>query len=120
MAPRYLPTIVQRKCKEFVNSFIEDHITGLPRKLTHNEEWKESGPELANVTEKILDSLDFTNNAIVNMSLLYSVLLNSSMSTEDSSTWKRVGGQPQNDKEAIQEVLPEISADDDSLVDQPT
>ncbi|CAG8666949.1 22358_t:CDS:2 [Cetraspora pellucida] len=63
MAPRSLPTIVQRKCKEFVDSFIEDHVTSLPRKLTHNGEWKESGPELVNVTEKILDSLrDAWNN----------------------------------------------------------
>ncbi|CAG8670818.1 4300_t:CDS:2, partial [Dentiscutata heterogama] len=38
MVPGSLPTIVQRK------------------------EWKESGPELANVTEKILDSLDAWNN----------------------------------------------------------
>ncbi|CAG8648289.1 9423_t:CDS:2, partial [Funneliformis mosseae] len=29
-----------------------------------------------------------------------------------------VDGQPQNDKEVISEVLPEISADDDSVVDQ--
>ncbi|CAG8803064.1 103_t:CDS:2, partial [Dentiscutata erythropus] len=56
IVPRSLPTIVQRKCKEFVNSFIENHVISLPRKLTHNGEWKESGPELANVTEKILDS----------------------------------------------------------------
>ncbi|CAG8630731.1 2315_t:CDS:2, partial [Racocetra persica] len=64
MVPRSLPTIVQRKCKEFVDSFIKDRVTSLPRKLTHNGEWKESGPELVNVTEKILDSLrDAWNNS---------------------------------------------------------
>ena len=52
------------KCEEFVASFIESDMNILSQKLSHNGEWKESNSELAEVTSRILGSLnDLWNNS---------------------------------------------------------
>src|SRR5215216_3799801 len=63
MVPLSLPQIIREKCEEFVISFIESDMNILPQKLSHNGEWKESDEELAEVTSRILGSLnDSWNN----------------------------------------------------------
>ncbi|RGB23184.1 hypothetical protein C1646_774898 [Rhizophagus diaphanus] len=53
---RTLPSL--EKCDEFVVNFAESNISILPQKLLHNGEWKESDEELADVTSRILGSLN--------------------------------------------------------------
>ncbi|CAB5382592.1 unnamed protein product [Rhizophagus irregularis] len=63
MVPSSLPQIIWEKCDEFVVNFAESNISVLPQKLSHNGEWKESDEELADVTSRILGSLnDSWNN----------------------------------------------------------
>ncbi|CAB5384967.1 unnamed protein product [Rhizophagus irregularis] len=58
MVPSSLPQIIWEKCDEFVVNFAESNISVLPQKLSHNGEWKESDEELADVTSRILGSLN--------------------------------------------------------------
>ena len=46
------------KCEEFVVNFAESNMSILPQKLSHNGKWKESDEELADVTSRILSSLN--------------------------------------------------------------
>ena len=63
MVPSSLSRIIWEKCDEFVVNFAESNISVLPQKLSHNGEWKESDEELADVTSRILGSLnDSWNN----------------------------------------------------------
>ena len=57
MIPLSLPSAVKRKCNEFVTNFIENREIDLPRKLIHDETWKEIENELAIIAERILDTL---------------------------------------------------------------
>nr|CAG8454512.1 103_t:CDS:2 [Entrophospora candida] len=52
-----LPSIVYRKCNEFVQNFTDDIGFRLPQNLLHNGMWKETNEELANIAERILDTL---------------------------------------------------------------
>ncbi|RIA91217.1 hypothetical protein C1645_822375 [Glomus cerebriforme] len=63
MVPSSLPQIIWEKCEEFVVNFAESNMSILPQKLSHNGKWKESDEELADVTLRILGSLnDSWNN----------------------------------------------------------
>ncbi|RHZ43485.1 hypothetical protein Glove_1066g3 [Diversispora epigaea] len=63
MTPVSLPSIIQRKCNEFVSTFNENPAVELPRRIMHNGVWKESEHRLAEVTNRILDTLqDAWNN----------------------------------------------------------
>ncbi|CAH1768425.1 6714_t:CDS:2, partial [Entrophospora sp. SA101] len=63
MIPPTLPLTVQNKCSDYVANFIENRIIVPQRKLSHDGTWKESDSELANVAERILDTLnDSWNN----------------------------------------------------------
>ena len=63
MVPPSLSQIIWEKCKEFVVSFTESNMNILPQKFSHNGEWIESDEELAEVSTKILSSLnDSWNN----------------------------------------------------------
>ncbi|CAH1769835.1 7711_t:CDS:2, partial [Entrophospora sp. SA101] len=52
-----LPSIVHRKCNEFVQNFTDDIGFRLPQNLLHDGMWKETNEELANIAERILDTL---------------------------------------------------------------
>ncbi|CAG8648503.1 641_t:CDS:1, partial [Diversispora eburnea] len=56
MTPVSLPSIIQRKCNEFVLTFNENPAVELPRRIMHNGVWKESEHRLAEVTNRILDT----------------------------------------------------------------
>ncbi|CAG8609835.1 4449_t:CDS:10, partial [Diversispora eburnea] len=56
MTPVSLPSIIQRKCNEFVLTFNENRAVELPRRIMHNGVWKESEHQLAEVTNRILDT----------------------------------------------------------------
>ena len=58
MVPPSLPQIIREKCEEFVVSFTESDMNILPQKLLHNGEWIESDEELAEVSTRILSSLN--------------------------------------------------------------
>src|SRR4051812_27582690 len=62
MVPPSLPPIIQEKCNEFVENFIERGIDSLSQKLVHNGKWKETNEELAEVTSRILSTLNDTWN----------------------------------------------------------
>ncbi|RHZ76203.1 hypothetical protein Glove_202g106 [Diversispora epigaea] len=63
MTPASLPPIIQRKCNEFVSTFNENRVVELSRRIIHNGVWKESEHQLAEVTNRILDTLqDAWNN----------------------------------------------------------
>jgi hypothetical protein len=57
MVPSSLPSVVKRKCNEFVTTFIENREIDLPRKLIHNGIWKKTENELVIVAERILNTL---------------------------------------------------------------
>jgi hypothetical protein len=58
MVPSSLSQIIREKCEEFVISFIESVMNILSQKLSHNGKWKESDKKLAEVTSRILGSLN--------------------------------------------------------------
>ncbi|RHZ54562.1 hypothetical protein Glove_426g38 [Diversispora epigaea] len=62
MVPPFLPPIIQEKYNKFVENFIGRDIDSLSRKLVHNEKWKESNEELAEVASRILGTLNDTWN----------------------------------------------------------
>ena len=63
MVPSSLSWIIWEKCEEFIVNFAESNMSVLPQKLSHNGEWKESDEELADITSRILGSLnDSWNN----------------------------------------------------------
>ncbi|RHZ54743.1 hypothetical protein Glove_423g95 [Diversispora epigaea] len=65
MVPTALPLIVQRKCDEFVSTFIENRVFDLPQKLLHDGMWKETDIELSYTAKRILDTLsDSWNNPV--------------------------------------------------------
>ena len=63
MIPSSLSRIIWEKCEEFTVNFVDSNMSVLSQKLSHDGEWKESDEELADVTSRILDSLnDSWNN----------------------------------------------------------
>ncbi|RGB29797.1 hypothetical protein C1646_766151 [Rhizophagus diaphanus] len=64
-------------------NFAESNISVLPQKLSHNGEWKESDEKLADVTSRILDSLnDSWNNPAFSLPLGRSSYVSSSASAD--------------------------------------
>ena len=52
-----VPDIIKEKCNEFVENFCMESSVSLPEKLKHNNTWKETHDELAEVTDDILNTL---------------------------------------------------------------
>ncbi|CAG8540717.1 12116_t:CDS:2 [Cetraspora pellucida] len=58
MVPESLPPIVENRCGEFVRNFVTCGHTQLPQALIHDGKWKESDEKLAEVTSRILETLN--------------------------------------------------------------
>ncbi|PKK59235.1 hypothetical protein RhiirC2_871337 [Rhizophagus irregularis] len=64
MVPTTLPGFIQKKCNEFVRDFASRDTNKLPRALLHDGRWKESNKKLAEITDRILETLnDSWNNS---------------------------------------------------------
>ncbi|KAF0413849.1 hypothetical protein F8M41_007712 [Gigaspora margarita] len=53
-----VPSNIRNICTNFVKSFHDDDMESLPRKLSHDNSWKENKTTLANVVKDILGSLN--------------------------------------------------------------